>query len=76
VPLKHITPRTLRDYCDGCVIDRATAPPDLVDDLERLPEAAYYDSSKPAPRRNMRPPEWDHDDPSSAMPKRPRLEMI
>lgn len=41
--LPHITPANLKSLIDGCVVDRCTAPPDLLADLERLPHK-HYDS--------------------------------
>ena len=40
----QVTRRTLASYCEGNVIDRATAPPDLLADLDLVVDGPYYDS--------------------------------
>eukprot|EP00042_Codosiga_hollandica_P034151 m.237714 g.237714 ORF g.237714 m.237714 type:complete len:100 (+) comp54335_c0_seq4:2141-2440(+) len=68
VPHHFVNPRNLRDYCDGCVIDRATAPADLLADLERMADPGFYDSNIPPARRQDR----SSDSAADYSAKRPR----
>ena len=51
VIMLQVTRRTLASYCEGNVIDRATAPADLLVDLDLVVDGPYYDSrGLPDPR--------------------------
>jgi hypothetical protein len=49
VPFRLVTPRSLPMFLHGGVIDRATAPGDLLADLNLMPNAPYFNSRQPKP---------------------------
>lgn len=70
--LSLITPANLKSLIDGCVVDRCTAPPDLLADLDRLPHT-HYDSQPVGGlkgieerREGLLPVEYDGPSPSSS----------
>lgn len=68
VPIDNINQKNLRTFCDGCVIDRATCPRAMIEDLDRmLPGSSVYDSRAP----NGGPPKLDNGRPGPGGPGPP-----